>query len=129
MGATQNDGGSACGGMMDIMLPQSCDPGYGALGIQLGVPTLTKQAQDFGYTVDGSKTPFVPGLDLPDVALRSSRPSQPNTQAFLAQSAIGQYNVRSTPSKNALVAAGIANGGVIMTPHLMEKIPTPRAPW
>jgi len=118
----KNDGGSACGGMMTIMLPQSCDPGYGALGVQLGVPTLTKQALDFGYALDGSKTPFVPGLDLPDVAPSVFSALQPDAQAFLAQSAIGQYNVRSTPLEGALVAAGIANGGVIMTPHLMEKI-------
>ncbi len=118
----KNDGGSACGGMMNIMLPQSCDPGYGSLGVQLGVPTLTKQALDFGYALDGSKTPFVPGLDLPDVAPSIFSALQPDAQAYLAQSAIGQYNVRSTPLEGALVAAGIANGGVIMTPHLMEKI-------
>ena len=52
---------------MILMLPQSCDPGYGALGVQLGVPTVTKQAEDFGYSLYGSKSPYVPGLDLPGV--------------------------------------------------------------
>jgi penicillin-binding protein A len=117
-----NDGGSVCGGTMAVMLPQSCDPGYGALGVQLGVPTLTKQAEDFGYALDGSKSPYVPGIDLPDVVPSVFSALQPDAQAFLAQSAIGQYNDRSTPLEGALVAAGIANGGVIMTPHLMEKI-------
>jgi peptidoglycan glycosyltransferase len=117
-----NDGGSACGGTMVLMLPQSCDPGYGALGVQLGVPTLTKQAEDFGYALDGSKSPSVPGIDLPDVVPSVFSALQPDAQAYLADSAIGQYNDRSTPLEGALVAAGIANGGVIMTPHLMEKI-------
>jgi peptidoglycan glycosyltransferase len=117
-----NDGGSACGGTMALMLPQSCDPGYGALGVQLGVPTLTKQAQDFGYAISGSKSPYVPGLDLPNVSPSVFSALQPQAQAFLAQSAIGQYNDLSTPLEGALVAAGIANGGVIMTPHLMQQI-------
>jgi peptidoglycan glycosyltransferase len=118
----KNDGGAACGGTMTLMLPQSCDPGYGALGVQLGVPTLTKQAQDFGYAVGGSKSPYVPDLDLPDVAPSTFSALLPDAQAYLADSAIGQYNDSSTPLEGALVAAGIANGGVIMTPHLMEKV-------
>jgi peptidoglycan glycosyltransferase len=118
----KNDGGSACGGTMTIMLPQSCDPGYGALGVQLGVPTLTKQAEDFGYSLDGSTSPYVPGIDLPGVIPSVFSALQPDAQAYLADSAIGQYNDRSTPLEGALVAAGIANGGVIMTPHLLEKI-------
>jgi peptidoglycan glycosyltransferase len=118
----KNDGGSACGGPMTLMLPQSCDPGYGALGVQLGVATETKQAEDFGYALDGSKSPYVPDIDLPFVIPSVFSALQPDAQAFLAQSAIGQYNDRSTPLEGALVAAGIANGGVIMTPHLMEKI-------
>jgi peptidoglycan glycosyltransferase len=118
----KNDGNSACGGTMALMLPQSCDPGYGALGVQLGVPTLTKQAEDFGYALSDSKSPYVPDLDLPDVSASVFSSLQPQAQAFLAQSAIGQYNDRSTPLEGALVAAGIADNGVIMTPHLMKEI-------
>jgi peptidoglycan glycosyltransferase len=118
----KNDGGTACGGTMALMLPQSCDPGYGALGVKLGVPTLTKQAEDFGYALSGSKSPYVPNLDLPDVAPSVFSSLLPQAQAFLAQSAIGQYDDRSTPLEGALVAAGIADNGVIMTPHLMEQI-------
>jgi len=118
----KNDGGGACGGTMTLMLPQSCDPGYGALGVKLGVPILTKQAEDFGYALSDSTSPYVAGLDLPGVKPSVFSSLQPQAQAFLADSAIGQYNDRSTPLEGALVAAGIANGGVIMTPHLMEKI-------
>ncbi len=117
-----NDGGSACGGTMALMLPQSCDPGYGQLGIELGVPTLTKQAQDFGYALYGAGSQYVPDLDLPNVIPSTFSDLAPNSQANLAYSAIGQYNDATTPLENALVAAGIANGGVIMTPHLMEQI-------
>lgn len=118
----KNDGDTACGGTMALMLPQSCDPGYGELGIQLGVPTLTRQAEDFGYSIYGAKTQYIPKLDLPSVAASTFTNLQPNAQADLAYSAIGQLNDAATPLENALVAAGIANGGVIMTPHLMQQI-------
>jgi penicillin-binding protein A len=117
-----NDGGSPCGGTMALMLPQSCDPGYGQLGIQLGVPTLTKQAQDFGYSIFGASNQFVPKIDLPNVVPSTFSDLPVNSQAALAYSAIGQFNDATTPLQNALVAAGIANGGVIMTPHLMAQI-------
>ena len=45
-----------------------------------------------------------------------------NSQALQAYSAIGQETVYDTALQNAMVAAGIANGGVIMTPHLMSSI-------
>jgi peptidoglycan glycosyltransferase len=116
----KNDGNTLCGGSITDMLPQSCDPGYGLLGIALGAPTLTHQAQLFGYN-------SVPPIDLPKqwVATPFFPPASslvtPN-EAFLAYSAIGQYNDQASALSNALVAAGVADGGVIMTPHLMAQI-------
>ena len=40
----------------------------------------------------------------------------------LMKSAIGQENVTATALQMALVAGTVANGGVEMTPHLMEQI-------
>ena len=115
-----NDGSSPrnstpCGGTMATMLPASCDPGYAELGVKLGVPVLQKQAELFGYNA-------VPGIDLPGV-VESVFPTLPtNSQALLGQSAIGQYNVAATALQNAMVASGVANKGVVMTPHLMSEI-------
>src|SRR5699024_8124469 len=39
-----------------------------------------------------------------------------------AQSAIGQQSVTSTPLQMALVTAGIANGGRVMSPHVVDRI-------
>ena len=100
---------------MTQMLPFSCDPGYAELGVQLGVPIMTKQAELFGYN-------SVPGIDLPNVS-KSVFPDLPdNSQSHLGQTAIGQYDVQTTALQNAMVAAGIANKGVLMTPHLMSSI-------
>ncbi len=115
------DQSGPCGGTMTQMLPFSCDPGYGELGVQEGVGILQKQAELFGYN-------SVPPIDLPSQNTLGGVVASPfgslpaNSQAFLADDAIGQYGVKATALQNAMVAAGIANGGVLMTPHLMTSI-------
>jgi peptidoglycan glycosyltransferase len=83
---------------------------------------LTKQAEDFGYSIFGARTQYVPKLDLPNVVPSTFSDLAPNSQAALAYSAIGQFDDATSPLENALVASGIADGGVIMTPHLMEQV-------
>jgi peptidoglycan glycosyltransferase len=79
------------------------------------VSTLRQQADLFGYNA-------VPPIDLPGV-IASKLPTLPdNAQADQAYSAIGQEFPEATALQNAMVAAGIANGGVVMTPHLMSSI-------
>jgi penicillin-binding protein A len=109
------DESGPCGGTMTQMLPFSCDPGYGELGVQLGVSTLRQQANLFGFN-------SVPGIDLPNVIASPLTTLPDNAQAFQAYTAIGQDYVKETALQNAMVAAGIANGGVVMTPHLMSSI-------
>jgi peptidoglycan glycosyltransferase len=119
----------ACGGTIVVMLPQSCDPGYAQLGLLLGAEPLAEQADLFGFN-------SVPPLDLPTGYVQASQyptagdmssgcnPTSPQCVGIPGQaySAFGQQNVFATALENALVAAGIANGGAIMVPHLLEKI-------
>ncbi len=112
--------GQVCGGTMVTMLPESCDPGYGLLGIALGAPILSKQAELFGYNT-------TPPIDLPkDWVTTPAFPAvsavSPPNQAFLAYSAIGQFNVKASALSNVLVAAGIANHGVVMRPYLVQQV-------
>ncbi len=109
------DESGPCGGTMTQMLPFSCDPGYGELGVQEGVSTLRQQAELFGFTA-------VPGIDLPGVIASPLQSLPATAQALQAYTAIGQDTVQETALQNAMVAAGIANGGVLMTPHLMSSI-------
>ena len=109
-----NDDGP-CGGTMTIMLPASCDPGYAELGVQEGVSTLRQQAELFGYN-------SVPGIDLPGVIASTLQTLAANAQALQGYASIGQDVVETTALQNAMVAEGIANGGVVMTPHLMSSI-------
>ncbi|MGC1418508.1 MAG: penicillin-binding transpeptidase domain-containing protein [Acidimicrobiales bacterium] len=115
-----NDGHTACGGTVLQMLPASCDPGYALLGLALGAQDLTAEANAFGYNE-------VPPIDLPGV-VPSFFPAESNLAAnppFLAYSSIGQEDVSATALENALVAAGVANGGTIMTPHILSYVSGP----
>jgi peptidoglycan glycosyltransferase len=123
-----NDGNSPanstpCGGTMVSMLPESCDPGYAELGVQVGVSNLRQQSELFGIN-------SVPPVDLPAaghqptggvIASTLQRLPQ-NSQALQGYASIGQDVISDTALQNAMIAAGIANGGEVMTPHLMSSI-------
>lgn len=112
-----NFGGESCGGQLPDLLRISCDTGFAAVGLDLGADTLAGEAQQFGFRQ-------VPPLDLPGV-FASGFPLAATFKSalpLLAFSAIGQSNVSATPLQMALVAAGIANHGTIMVPHLMKEV-------
>jgi peptidoglycan glycosyltransferase len=85
-----------------------------------GADAMIDVAQAFGFNQDVS-------IDLPRPA-RSSFDTEvdgtPLSQnpAVLAQMSIGQNRVRATPLQMALVAAAVANGGEIMTPHVVREV-------
>lgn len=112
-----NFGGSACGGPLPQVLRVSCNTAFAQLGLNLGGQRLQAGAESFGFNSP-------PPIDLPSPA-----PSAfPDASSFvrdrpaLAKSAIGQQDVQATPLQMALVAAGIANRGVVMTPHVLSEV-------
>jgi peptidoglycan glycosyltransferase len=112
-----NFGDGNCGGVLPDLLRVSCNTGFAQMGIDMGGEALAGQAGDFGFNRR-------PPLDLPAVA----RSVFPDAGSFrqdipgLAKSAIGQQDVAATPLQMALVAAGVANGGVVMKPHVMAEV-------
>jgi len=113
----RNFGGEACGGALPEILKVSCNTAFAQLGLDMGPQALAAGANQFGFNK-------VPPIDLPFGA----ESAFPDPSAFardkpaLAKSAIGQQDVAATPMEMALVAAGIANNGVIMTPHVMGEV-------
>ena len=109
-------GGESCGDGRTTTLADalriSCNTAYGALGMTLGENRLRAQAEAFGLGTSG--------LRLPQPVATSVFPDE-LTKAQVAQSAIGQYDVRVTPLQMAMVAAGIANGGEVMRPYLVQE--------
>lgn len=111
-----NFGGSACSptGAMTLAdaLRISCNTAFAQIGIDLGEDELRAQAEAFGFD-----TP----LNVPMRVTESHFPDDPDAPQT-ALSAIGQYEVRVTPLQMAMVAAAIGNGGVQMTPYLVQTV-------
>ena len=112
-----NFGGGTCGGPLPEVLRVSCNTAYAQLGMDLGAQKMSGAASDFGFNK-------VPPIDLPYGAASNFPPASAfaRDQPGLAKSAIGQQDVAATPLQMAMVAAGIANNGVIMTPHVLAEV-------
>lgn len=93
----------------------SCNTAFARVGMDLGDDVLRAQAEAFGFNQAFS-------IPLPVVA--SVYPEDLNVPQT-AMSAIGQYDVRATPMQMAMVAAGVANQGVVMSPYLVAEEQAP----
>ncbi|WP_392486065.1 peptidoglycan D,D-transpeptidase FtsI family protein [Haloimpatiens sp. FM7315] len=88
---------------------------FGQIGIDLGNEKLKETAEKFcfnktipsdGVTIDNSRFPQYKSYEIGNVA----------------QSAIGQSGVLATPIQMGLVAATIANDGIMMKPKIVNKV-------
>ena len=91
---------------------KSCNGPFAQLADQIGADRLRAQAAAFGFG-----TP----LAVP-MSVTPSDVGELGDGAALAQSGIGQRDVRITPLQNALITATVANGGVPMAPHLVSQV-------
>jgi peptidoglycan glycosyltransferase len=116
-----NFGGERCGDGRTTTLSDalriSCNTAFGALGMALGDDKVREQAEAFGFG-DSHR------LRVPQRVATSAFPDD-LTKAQVAQSSIGQYDVRATPLEMAMVAAAIANGGELMEPYLVQQVLAP----
>ena len=76
-----------------------------------------RRPREFGFNGEA--------LRGPDAGRRASRSARTRTTPPLAQSAIGQFDVALTPLQMAMVAAAVANRGVLMTPYLVREVRAP----
>ena len=111
-----NWNGKSCGTddvtTLRAALEISCNTAFAWLGMELGEDAIGEQAQKFGFESE---------FDVPMTAAVSRFPTDLN-KPQTAMSAIGQFDVRATALQMALVAAGIANDGVVMKPYLVSQI-------
>jgi penicillin-binding protein A len=124
--AITNEAGVVCPDQLTLIqaLTVSCNTAFSRLAVEkLGVDKLKQMAQAFGFEK-------APQIDQDDKNVMGTVPSHTGTMLddngqpdlpTLAQSAIGQSNVRETPLQEALIAATVANGGVKMRPYLIDK--------
>jgi peptidoglycan glycosyltransferase len=122
-----NDGDAPCGnGHPQIILAftLSCNTAFGKLGATVGGPTLVKYAQMFGFNNFGQGA-LAPPLTIPLPVAPSVIPKGLTDPAETANSAIGQFDDAVTPMQEAMMAATVANGGVLMRPFLVQEIRAP----
>ena len=114
-----NENGGPCSpsgsATLTVALENSCNVAFGRVGLDLGDDALRAQAQKFG---------FDHAFEVPIRSVASHFPENPDAPQT-ALSAIGQYDVRATPLQMAMVAAGIANRGVVMEPYLVQEVRAP----
>lgn len=109
-------------------LTQSCNTGYAQLGVKLGSAALKAEAQAFGFEDDSLTLAGTGNGTMGVVASHTGSmltPSGNDDANEVAQSSIGQFEVRMTPLMGAMIAATVANGGVQMRPYLIDKLQSP----
>ncbi len=114
-----NESGGSCGSekiTLTQALEVSCNVSFGYLGLTLGGDTLREQAEKFGF----GET-YLDDLNGQAESRFPENPDEPQT----ALSAIGQFDVAATPLQMAMVTAGIANGGTVMKPYLVDEVRSP----
>ena len=97
-------------------LYNSCNPWAIHVGQLLGGQTFAKYREAFGFTEST-------GIDLPGeaVTIYHSVESLVNTPSDLAVESFGQ-NFTITPLHMITAACAIANGGYLVTPHVVDRV-------
>ncbi|MEV1083100.1 penicillin-binding transpeptidase domain-containing protein [Streptomyces sp. NPDC050211] len=94
-------------------LQYSCNNVFGKMAVDLGQDKLKSMAEKFGFNDETQ--------DVPVRAYPSVYPSGMD-KAQTALTGIGQFDVTATPLQMAMVSAAIANGGELVTPHMVSEI-------
>ncbi len=111
-----NAWGSACGPGDTVTIAEairlSCNIPMAELAVQLGDDTIREMAEKFGFNQS---------FDTPMASTPSSYPRGLNDPQT-ALTGFGQGQVTATPLQIAMVAAGLANDGVVMNPHMVDTV-------
>jgi penicillin-binding protein A len=95
----------------------SCNNTFAQIALTLGDAALRKTAEDFGFNDN-----FL----FRDIVVENSvYPTENRSPVEVAWSGDGQSQVAATPLHMCMVAAAIANGGVMMEPRLLYKVESP----
>ncbi|WP_395690377.1 peptidoglycan D,D-transpeptidase FtsI family protein [Nocardioides sp.] len=93
-------------------MEQSCNTSFAQIAEQVGPKDMAETANGFGF----NSTYF----DQLQPMAESVFPEKLD-DAQLGQTGFGQFEVAATPLQMAMVAAGIANGGTVMKPYIVDE--------
>ncbi len=95
----------------------SCNNAFAQCALLLGDNVLRRAAEDFGFNDNFLFRDFV--------VQNSQYPTQNRNAVEIAWSGAGQSQVAATPLHMCMVAASIANQGVMMEPRLLARVQSP----
>lgn len=111
-----NAWGGTCGPGETVTIAEairlSCNIPMAELAVAIGDDTIREMAEKFGFNKS---------FDTPIPSTASSYPRGLNDPQT-ALTGFGQGQVTATPLQIAMVAAGLANDGVVMNPHLVDAV-------
>lgn len=114
-----NSTGGTCGPGEKVTIADalrlSCNIPFAELAVELGDTAIREEAEKYGFNAS---------FELPLVSTPSSYPrglDDPQT----ALTGFGQGQVTATPLQMAMVSAGIANGGIVMNPRMVDSVIAP----
>lgn len=110
------DGGHGSESLAQVV-ENSCNPAFVDMGLKLGTPAFYKYLGAFGF---GQLT----GIDLPGEARGIIIPQNRATSLNLATMALGQ-SIAVTPIQLLTAMATIANGGMLVKPHVVSEVLSP----
>mgnify|MGYP001824136895 CR=1 FL=1 len=114
-----NADGEPCGDGVSVTLQtalvRSCNTVFAELTVRVGADVIGQTASSFG---------FGRSIEFPWALAESTFPESELTDdlAALAQSGIGERNVRVTPLQMAMVAAAVANDGEVPQPYVVSQV-------
>lgn len=92
---------------------RSCNIYYAELAVRLGNKAMLDTAEKMGFNT---------AFSFPDFNMLKSNFEVSDSSGDLAWSGVGQYKDLVTPLHNALISAGVANGGVVMQPNTLMDV-------
>lgn len=111
----QNYGGSTCGGDLTEVFRRSCNTPFARIAIEMGPEKMVEAAARFGI---GEPIPF--DLPRPASSIFGTVQYFVDNIPLLGIGGFGQGNTQMVPLHMAMVAAAVANDGVMMKPHVVE---------
>ena len=114
-----NDTRGTCGPGKEVSIATalrlSCNIPMAELAAKLGDDAIRAEAEKYGFNSS---------FDMPLTSTASVYPKDLSPDQT-ALSGFGQSDVRATPLQMAMVSAGIANGGIVMNPRMVDQVVGP----
>jgi penicillin-binding protein A len=98
-----------------LSFAKSCNPSFASIGMNLDMDSFHKLCEDFLFN---QNLPIAMPSNPSSFTLEKGKSGIKEAM----QTAIGQGNTLITPLHNAMLAATVANGGIMMMPYVVDHI-------